>query len=302
MPGKTTRLQHVLNRYVDGELPPGDRLELEAFLARHPAVARRVAAYRRLNEQLHAAYDGYLDDPPSCEIRELRLRLEQRLVPRTAGRPSRLRRLGIAAGFACLGMAGGVVVANHPQLPTLGGRFVEAAVRWVEQTRWPALADRLGGPVAAADMRSGRAVHGVGHAAPNLAGFGFRLVTSRMIPAGPHLQAVQMIYESANDRRLLLYLMPRAGKGRGRTKISLTQEGPISFLSWSDGDRAYSMIAENLDRDVMFALAKAVTRDLAAKAPSPDAEPADSTVPRRGGPWKKQDGDKPDGSPTGDSA
>src|SRR6202043_1868114 len=52
-----------LQAYADGRLDAERRAEVESWLAARPEDAERVAAYRRLGEALHAAYDPVLAEP-----------------------------------------------------------------------------------------------------------------------------------------------------------------------------------------------------------------------------------------------
>jgi len=55
--------EHELHAYVDGTLPEARRLEVEAWLAAHPADAERVQAWAAQNQSLHAAFDAVLNEP-----------------------------------------------------------------------------------------------------------------------------------------------------------------------------------------------------------------------------------------------
>jgi len=46
-----------LHAYVDNELPPERRGDVEAWLASHPDDAERVHSWRAMADALHARYD-----------------------------------------------------------------------------------------------------------------------------------------------------------------------------------------------------------------------------------------------------
>src|SRR5258706_1352449 len=62
-----------LHAYVDNELPPERRGDVEAWLSAHPDDAARVRAWRTMAETLHARYDSVLDEtvPKRLEIERL---------------------------------------------------------------------------------------------------------------------------------------------------------------------------------------------------------------------------------------
>ena len=49
--------------YVDGRLAPARVAELEQAVAQDPALAARVAEFRRQNAALHEAFDAWLEEP-----------------------------------------------------------------------------------------------------------------------------------------------------------------------------------------------------------------------------------------------
>ena len=65
-----------LHAYVDGELPPERRADVEAWLAAHPDEAERVQSWRTMAEMLHARYDSIAQEPVPARL-ELE-RLERR--------------------------------------------------------------------------------------------------------------------------------------------------------------------------------------------------------------------------------
>src|SRR5262245_43112942 len=52
-----------LHAYADGRLTDERRAAVEAWLASRLEETERVAAYRRIGEELRAAYDPVLDEP-----------------------------------------------------------------------------------------------------------------------------------------------------------------------------------------------------------------------------------------------
>ena len=62
-----------LHAYVDGELEPGRRAEVDQYLAEHPSEADRVRAWHHQNEALRALYTHVGDEPvpPRLDVHRL---------------------------------------------------------------------------------------------------------------------------------------------------------------------------------------------------------------------------------------
>jgi anti-sigma factor RsiW len=61
-----------LNAYVDGEVFPGRRAIIEAWLARNPPEAARVQAWRRQNQVLRSAFGRILAEPLPAALVDIR--------------------------------------------------------------------------------------------------------------------------------------------------------------------------------------------------------------------------------------
>jgi anti-sigma factor RsiW len=57
-----------LNAYVDGEAFPERQAIIEAWLARNPAQAAQVQAWRRQNQVLRATFGRILAEPPPADL------------------------------------------------------------------------------------------------------------------------------------------------------------------------------------------------------------------------------------------
>src|SRR5215204_5089342 len=82
-----------LQAYADGRLPESRRDAVEAWLATRPDEAERIAAYRRLAQEVRAAYDSMISEP----VPE---RLARAATPRMAW-----RRAAAVVGWIVLGIA-----------------------------------------------------------------------------------------------------------------------------------------------------------------------------------------------------
>lgn len=102
-----------LQAYVDGQLPAGDRVRIEAYLAVHPGEAERLAAYRKQNIGMHTLFDTAHEEPDLAELPPEMLGLARALDQRVQAsnkRSVQIRRL-VVAGILLLGagVAGWVV-------------------------------------------------------------------------------------------------------------------------------------------------------------------------------------------------
>jgi anti-sigma factor RsiW len=124
-------LDSDLDAYVDDQLPPRRRLQVQAHLARHPDAAARVMGDLHMRGQLRLALQATIDPAGAPETREAARRLERGLrVPRFGQQLQRVAAVGLvmALGWAASTSFGPFrvteVVASEP--PPV---HVEEAVR-----------------------------------------------------------------------------------------------------------------------------------------------------------------------------
>lgn len=253
----------LLHGYVDGMLSEHERLEVEAYLTRHPAAAERVAEYRRQKDRLHDAYDPWLADE---NLPEPIVQLERRLQRRLSGkRPvRRLARAATLAVVALVSLAGGYYGAIQLYDPEVRrgvfalldqvGSLADTAVQSLEPPADVVPVESSAGDAGAGDTATGKTM-----STPDLTERGFDLVASRVVQDENGVETVQLTYESGESERILLYFSP-AREDQEKRQISLNQEGPVSILSWSGTGRSYSMIGENVGREDMLALGKLINQ------------------------------------------
>lgn len=95
-----------LHAYADGRLPTARRAAVEAYLAAHPAAAAEVAAWRKVDMQLHRALDPLLNEPvPPRYIPAAILAAAQR--PRATGFGVMRNGAVLVLGVACLAIGTG---------------------------------------------------------------------------------------------------------------------------------------------------------------------------------------------------
>jgi len=246
-----------IQAWADGRLATSRRAEVEAWFAAHPDEAERAAAYCGLNEQLRLHYDAVLDEPVPH-------RLE-----RAARRRSRLRALGVAAGWIVLGVAVGTVAGwqlhalqapvpvAQPEAPVIARRAALAHATYSPEVRHPVEvgADQEQHLVAWLSKRLGGDVR-----APKLDGEGMALVGGRLLPRDPGPVA-QFMYQSAQGRRVTLYVRTE-GPDQRETAFRFAREGNVRVFYWIDRKFGYALSSADMDRDELLKLANVVYRQL----------------------------------------
>jgi anti-sigma factor RsiW len=228
-----------LHAYVDGQLDEARRIEVEAWLAKHPEEQRKVADWQQQNDMIGTLY-GHVGEeafPP-------------RLQPQAIVLPKSPARQGwqLLAAVLVLTIAGGAIGwfgrgLVEPQTRTeIAANIVEQAINAhalysvevlhpvevaanEEQHLVKWLSKRLGEKIAA----------------PDLTGEGFSLIGGRLLPAtsGP---AAQFMYEDKSGRRLTLYAARNAGKNLASFQ-SVEKNGLQAFY-WLTSDLSYALVGK----------------------------------------------------------
>lgn len=238
-----------LHAYLDGELSPERRPEVQAYLAAHAQDAARLAAYAEQKRALHACYDGVMDEPVPLRLR-----------PKSAGRRVLVWRAAAAAAWMVLGGAIGWSLKPSPEpvvsaLETLARRAAVAHAVYAPEVRHPVEveADQEQHLVAWLSKRLGAPVK-----APSLAEEGYALVGGRLLAdeAGP---AAQFMYENPQGQRLTLYVRRRAGAEE--TAFRFAQHGGVGIFYWIDREFGYAL-SGNFAKEELQRLAFAAYRQL----------------------------------------
>ena len=241
----------ALHAYVDGELSPGQRAEVEALMARDPGAARKVAEFRRQRDMLKAAFDGVLDEP-----------VPPHLAAALRGRPAARSVqpwLAMAAAVLLLvfgGLAGWFLRGEAPAgVADLGREAIAAHTVYAVEVRHPV-------EVAGSDREHLQAWLskrvGTAFAVPDLTEQGYALLGGRLL-AGNDGPAAMLMYEDQKGQRLSVLL---AAPGTDReTALKVEEQGRLLACTWQDGKLAVAVAGE-MARDPMMALAKAVYEKL----------------------------------------
>lgn len=204
--------------YVDGLLDADRRRVVEAWLAQHPAAARRVAVDLALNDGL------------------MRLFGQPR---RSVALSQALGRLAAAVALVAGGAAGGWALADRDSVPPLP--IEQLADRPVTSIGVVEPVDTLGESLR-------RAVR-----VPDLSSAGLRLVGQAVI-GGSDRPTLRLIYEDRGGERVLLLVQPRDDS---RVAAHHRQGQQRGLLSWAEGPLAFAL-AGDLSGDELRVLAELV--------------------------------------------
>ena len=247
-----------LHAFVDGELAPDERAEVEAALVARPTELELTRELRDLNEAIRQRYASRLNEPIPRAL--------QKPLARFAGNGSRIvRRLArLAAAATIVFAAGATGYLLHATLAEPRGpeaAFVTTALGahtvYVPEVRHPVevkadeahlvrwLAKRVG-----ADVR-----------APALGDLGWRLMGGRLLP-DQGLPAAQFMYEDTSGRRMTLYV--RKETGLNNTAFRFYERDGFGSFYWIDQPLAYAL-SGRLSRDELMNLANVVYAQLEAQ-------------------------------------
>ena len=256
MSGEPYVTEADLQAYADGQLPEARRAVVEAWLAARPEEAERVAAYRRLGQEVRAAYAAMLSEPVPENL------------ARAAARAPQLRRVAAVAAWLVLGaLIGGVAGWNlRPERP-----LAQAAPDTTVIARRAAIAHATYSPEVRHPVEVGADDEqhlvnwlskrlGVKVRAPKLDEAGMSLVGGRLLPGdtGP---VAQFMYQTQNGRRLTLYVRTEAARNR-ETAFRYARENNVGVFYWIDRDVGYALASADLNREELLRLANLVYKKL----------------------------------------
>jgi anti-sigma factor RsiW len=245
-----------LQAYVDARLEPERRAAVEAWLAQRPEEAERIAAYRRLAQEVRAAYDALAAEPAPPHLAQA---LGRRWWPRRAAIAAAWLVLGIAIGVAASWelRPGRIVAQAQPDTTAIARRAAIAHATYSPEVRHPVevSADEEQHLVAWLSKRLNVKLR-----IPKLDEGGMALVGGRLLPgeSGP---VAQFMYQSQNGRRVTLYVRTEASRNR-ETAFRYARENNIGVFYWIDREMGYALASADLSRDEMLRLANLVYKQL----------------------------------------
>jgi anti-sigma factor RsiW len=248
-----------LHAFVDEELAPRERAELELMIAAAPADLEAARELNGLNEAIKQRYSSALGEPMPRRLQKAIAQFEGRSAP------VRRRLTKWAAAAVLLLAAGAAGYLLHDQWAEPRGpetAFVTTALGahtvFVPEVRHPVevkadeahlvrwLTKRVG-----ADVR-----------APALGNLGWQLMGGRLLPDQDGLPAAQFMYEDTTGRRLTLYM--RKETGLNNTSFRFHEREGLGSFYWIDRPLAYAL-SGRLSREELIVLATAVYGQLDEK-------------------------------------
>lgn len=267
----------TLMAYVDGQLTPARRDEVERWAAQDAAFAAEIAALQAQNQALRDALDPLLDEPIPASLLH-------------AARPTRpwARVASMALWLSASALAGSlatraVMLGQESLVAQVQGEGTMNFVRQAELayavytpdvrrpvevrngsdlTTW--LSRRLHRPIAAPDALPG----------------GLVLMGGRLLPGMPGKPAAQLMYQDAQGKRITVFLRAMA-KPTAQTAFRIVDNHGTTTFYWVDQNWGYALTGE-LPRVEMLAAARALYQRYApdaAPAPAQEDAPAQETRP-----------------------
>ena len=240
-----------LHGYVDGQLDPARRQEVEAYLAENPDAAARVAAYQHQKQALRAMLDPVLDEALP-KVLKAPGASRRRVHVAWAVAAAILLALGSVLGWQARGLFG---ITGGPESAVADQAAVAHAV-FTPQRRHPV---EVGADEEAHLVRWLSKVLGAPLRAPHLRDLGYSLVGGRLL-SSPNGPAAQFMYENAEKRRLTLYVV-NDPSWTGKAEFQYAEQRGISVFYWIEGSLGYALTAE-LPRSELITIADAVHRQL----------------------------------------
>lgn len=248
-----------LHAFVDGQLPPDERVAVLVQLRNDPAAAARVAAWQAQRQALRGlARDWPLGDtPPELSGIVLRAAAAQRWhrhLPQALA-ASLLLTLGAVGGYQWGRHDAGTAVASAwpaapftshvASVPEFARQAGVAFAVYSAEKRHPVevsaaeqahlvqwLSKRLGRPLTV----------------PVLTDRGYALLGGRLLPGDasqPGSPRAQFMYENADGDRLTLYVAVFApGATPAGAEFRLLQQDGRTTLYWADGEFGYALSAQ----------------------------------------------------------
>ncbi|MDP3824054.1 MAG: anti-sigma factor [Burkholderiales bacterium] len=262
----------LLSAWLDDELPPEQRAEVEAWLREHPEDAARVRLWALDAEALRARLDGVLGEPVPQALAQVTWRKAPDTLPGVRWQ----RWVAALAIFVLGGAVGAAVMWRLPAASGVLARGGEPA--WVQRaavahavyvpevrhavevkaqeehlSRW--LTRRLTVPVKLFDLRAQ----------------GFELVGGRLLPDAAGTPSAQLMYQALPDTgatgsdgkplRVTVYL--RKPDSSTPAAFRYERQGELGLFYWVEGESAeggacgYALVG-TLPKEKLLALAEAV--------------------------------------------
>ena len=243
-------LEHELSAFVDDQLDPERRAELEIYLAENPAEAARIELYRRHNLLLKKIFDPIVHEPVPIRLRLFTMAAYTRWFKHGSFAASILvaallgwmvRGVYLPEQWAQVSIAHEAVVAHAVYTPEKLHPVEVSATQEEHLVKW--LSKRMGHALTV----------------PQLNSQGYQLVGGRLLP-GTTKPAAQLMYQNQQGQRLTLYVSSEQYNNQ-ETAFRYATQGNINVFYWIDGPYGYALSAE-LNKTELLALAEVVYQGL----------------------------------------
>ena len=248
--------ENDLHAYVDNQLDPAKRDDLEQWLAENPEQAKKVSHWQKQQQAIQQAFASELAEPIPEHLKQAARRPT----------PKNTAWLRVAASVAWM-TVGGVIGFNlqgadsqdspHPiasYTPTTIQPWAQQAalahVVYTPEVRHPVEvgADQEAHLVKWLSKRLGTQLR-----IPQLINRGYYLVGGRLLP-GDKGPVAHFMYENNTGNRLTLYVRHDAKENR-ETAFNYTQTNNVSVFYWVDRNLGYALTGE-LPRKQLLDLAE----------------------------------------------
>ena len=235
-----------LHAYVDGELPPDRRAAVEAWLARNPDDAARVAEWRAQAAAIRARYGGVLSEPVPP-------RLDVSRLTRSARSWRGIAAASVLAAFLAGGVVGWMAHGASAAAPTRFDIFTAQALdahkTYVVEVRHPVEVTGAERPHLI-QWLSKRLDYEL--RVPELESSGLKLVGGRLLP-GPFGPAALCMYEGPSGERFTIYY---ARTDSAPMALRYRAADRFAAFYWVEHGLAYVVSGPD-QRDRLLAVAKA---------------------------------------------
>ena len=249
--GKITEAD--LHAYLDGELDPERRREMDRHLANDVADSQRLDSYRAQADMIRRIYGPLIERPVPARlaaaatgIATMKPRRSWRATIGAVAASLLLLAVGAAAGWFARDWTDqkGAGTRNFVAEAVAAHRMFTAEIRHpveVPGSDYPHLVGWLSKRV------------GANLKAPKLDGAGYQLVGGRLLP-GSGKAAAQFMYEDKGGRRVTLYVRSTDGS---QSAFRVASEGPVSALYWREDGLAWAVMGE-MPQETLLQLAHTI--------------------------------------------
>lgn len=246
-----------LQAYVDGQLSPARRKEIEGYIATHPEAAELIEDYRFLNESIRELYDPVMEE-----------KLPEQLIDIRAKRKYGQRRsFQAAASIAWLALGAIIGWSTHPTglMLTQSDRGYETHLIQPASFAHTIYATEKRHPVEVSAREQEHLVGWLSNRlhtdikAPDLSASDYRLVGGRLLPSTNRM-AAQFMYQKQDGARITLYIR-RGVWGKNETTFHYSNSRGVSVLYWINGEMGYALVGK-LNKQESLKLSQEIYRQI----------------------------------------